>query len=423
MIGVKTETKQRSLLQQIFPELTEIEIESIEKAAQSETYLTGETICHQGESGDTFFILMSGQAEIFFKPDEGSQVLVRRIEAPSCFGEMALIGQVYRSATVKAGTKCQTLEISREKFLDFVESNRLFLMALSNRITDHLHNNDQMIIAELRRKNEALLAAYENLAEQEQLRTEFITTLSHELRTPLTAVQGFLHLINEGAAQGNSLDIAMDSVNRNVDKMVRLTNNLLILYEMQLTEPTMVPINIADLLIDAMQEARAIQGDYVTPIALTMYPGATRFQGDRPSLSLGLRSLIENALKFSPDYTPVSITVSKPLIDEICIEIQDQGIGMPEEMVAQIFDPFFRGESCDDEGHIFAGLGIGLAVTRFIVKQHGGRIEVESEAGRGSTFRLYLPHNGLRNDVKQKQVAGNNRANTKNFRAGVFSAV
>ncbi|NIP32879.1 MAG: hypothetical protein GWN62_15705, partial [Aliifodinibius sp.] len=70
------------------------------------------------------------------------------------------------------------------------------------------------------------------------MRTEFITTLSHELRTPLTAVQGFLHLINEGAAQGRSLDIAMDSVNRNVDKMVRLTNNLLILYEMQLTEPT-----------------------------------------------------------------------------------------------------------------------------------------------------------------------------------------
>jgi CRP-like cAMP-binding protein len=268
------------MLQQTFPDLSENEIEAIEEGAWTQSYKAGAMICRQGDPGETLFILTKGQVEISIQPDNESRVLVRRIEAPSYFGEMALLGQIYRSATVTAATDCETLKIDRESFISIVESNRVLLMALSNRISDHLYNNDQTIIAELRKKNDALQSAYDNLAEQEQLRTEFITTLSHELRTPLTSVQGFLHLINKGAAQGKSLEIVMDSVNRNVEKMVQLTNNLLVLYEMHLSEPVVTNLSVADLLIDAMQEARSMEGDYVTPIALTMFPGATRLQGE-----------------------------------------------------------------------------------------------------------------------------------------------
>lgn len=421
MTGVKTQTKQQAVLQQTFPDLNDHEIEAIEEAAWTQSYSAGATICRQGDPGKTLFILTRGQAEISIQPDSESRVLVRRIEAPGYFGEMALLGQIYRSATVTAATNCDTLEIDRETFISVVESNRVFLMALSNRISDHLYNNDQTIIAELRNKNDALRTAYDNLAEQEQLRTEFITTLSHELRTPLTSVQGFLHLINKGAAQGKSLEIAMDSVNRNVEKMVQLTNNLLILYEMHLSEPIMTNLSVADLLIDAMQEARSMQGDYVTPIALTMFPGATRLQGDKPSLSLVLRSLIENALKFSPEFSPISITVSKPKIDEICIEIADQGIGMPQEMLAQIFDPFFKGENVDEEDHLFSGMGVGLAITRFIVKQHNGRIEVDSKPGQGSVFRLFLPHNNHVKGEQRPNIVGNSLSNANSFRAGMYT--
>jgi signal transduction histidine kinase len=422
MTDVKTQTKQQAMLQQTFPDLSENEIEAIEEVAWTQSYKAGAMICRQGDPGETLFILTKGQVEISIQPDNESRVLVRRIEAPSYFGEMALLGQIHRSATVTAATDCETLKIDRESFISIVESNRVLLMALSNRISDHLYNNDQTIIAELRKKNDALQSAYDNLAEQEQLRTEFITTLSHELRTPLTSVQGFLHLINKGAAQGKSLEIAMDSVNRNVEKMVQLTNNLLVLYEMHLSEPVVTNLSVADLLIDAMQEARSMEGDYVTPIALTMFPGATRLQGDKPSLSLVLRSLIENALKFSPEYSPISITVSKPKIDEICIEIADEGIGMSQEMLNQIFDPFFRGDDGEDEGHLFSGLGVGLAITRFIVKQHNGRIEVDSKPGQGSVFRLYLPHNNHVKSEQRPKIVGNSLTNSNGFRAGMYTA-
>lgn len=415
-----SQREQRELLRITFSDLTDDEIERLEGASWSQMYKAGATICRQGEVGETLFILLKGEVEVYIRPDNETEVLVRKIDAPSYFGEMALLGQMTRSATVRAATTCQTLEIDRELFDSIVQSNRVFLSAVSNKINDHLYSNDQTIIAELKQKNEALRAAYNNLAEQERLRTEFITTLSHELRTPLTSVQGFLHLINKGAAEGKSLKMAMDSVNRNVDKMVRLTNNLLVLYEMHLSEPSVSNLSVADLLIDAMQEARSTQGDYVTQIALTMYPGATRLQGDKSSLSLVLRSLIENALKFSPNFSPIAITVSKPRYDEICIEIADQGIGMTEDVLERIFDPFFRaGENGDEQ--VYSGLGIGLAITRFIARRHGGRIEVESKPNVGSVFRLFLPHVNHSKTAPAKEFVGNNPAKTNGFRAGVYA--
>jgi signal transduction histidine kinase len=428
MIGSISLTKQQLALQQLLPELTDNQIETIEKAARSQSYKAGEIICRQGDSGDTFFILIEGRAEFLVRADDKSELLARIIEAPGYFGETALLGRAQQPATVRAGALCRTAEIDRNTFLAVVESNRMLLTALSNRISDHLHHNDQTIIAELRRKNESLQTAHEIRAEQERLRAELITNLSHELHTPLTSIQGFLNMLSKSAVQGRPLEMAMDSVNRNVEKMIRLTNHLRVLYEMQLSEPAMTSLNVADLLIDAMQEARAVQGDYITPIALTMYPGATRLQGDKPGLSLVLRSLIENALKFSPDHSPISITVSKPKLSEICIEIADQGIGVPGELLGHIFEPIFRGEAGDDggrhpDGRNFSGLEVGLAITHFIVKQHNGRIEGESKPGQGSIFRIFLPHNHLLKSAQSQNIVGSGQSKINGFRAGVYSAV
>ncbi len=413
-------SERRMFLRHVFPDLTENELEGIENAAWSQTYKAGSTICRQGDLGETFFILMQGKAEVYIRPDNEAQILVRKIHSPSFFGEMALLGQISRSATVKALSRCQTLEIDRDTFVSVVEDNRIFLKTMAHQINDHLDNNDQSIIAELHQKNQALQQAYSNLAEQERLRTEFITTISHELRTPLTAVQGFLHLINNGAAQGEMLQTAMASVNRNVEKMVRLTNNLLVLYEMHLSEPILANLSVADLLIEAMQAARAAQENYLTPIDLTMFPGATRLEGDKSSLSLVLRALIENALKFSPNHTAITITVSKPISDEICIEVADQGIGIAEEMLDHIFDPFFRGDN-EVEDQAYPGLGVGLAISQFIMNRHGGRIEAESKPGKGSAFRLYLPHIKPQNVTIIKEIVEKSLAKPDGFRAGVYA--
>jgi signal transduction histidine kinase len=151
-----------------------------------------------------------------------------------------------------------------------------------------------------------------------------------------------------------------------------------------------------------------------------MFPGATRLQGDKSSLSLVLRALIENALKFSPNRTSISISVSKPISDEICIEIADQGVGMTEDVLEHIFDPFFRG-SVVEEDQIFSGLGIGLAISQFIMNRHGGRIEAESKPGKGSVFRLYLPHAKPQRAGIMREIVEKSLSKPDGFRAGVYA--
>jgi signal transduction histidine kinase len=97
--------------------------------------------------------------------------------------------------------------------------------------------------------------------------------------------------------------------------------------------------------------------------------------------------VIDNAIKFSPDGGNVRVQVAQE--DEfVCVTIADQGIGIPEEVLPHIFDRFFHIEEVGDE--LFGGLGLGLAITRQVIEQHGGKIEVTSQENKGSCFQLYL---------------------------------
>jgi signal transduction histidine kinase len=133
-----------------------------------------------------------------------------------------------------------------------------------------------------------------------------------------------------------------------------------------------------------------------------------------------LPALIENALKFSSNHASISITVSKPISDEICIEIADQGVGMTKDVLEHIFDPYFQTEATDDE-NLFSGLGVGLAISQFIMNRHGGRIEVDSKPGKGSTFRLFLPHTKPQKTSFIKEIVEHSISKPDGFRAGVYA--
>jgi signal transduction histidine kinase len=103
-----------------------------------------------------------------------------------------------------------------------------------------------------------------------------------------------------------------------------------------------------------------------------------------------LRLLLDNAVKFSEAGQPVKIHVSSPSPEMISLAVTDQGPGIPREVQGRIFEPFFRWNQ-ENSTHLYSGLGIGLSIAQSIVTRHQGRIEVESEPGRGSTFRILLP--------------------------------
>jgi signal transduction histidine kinase len=380
------------LLRQAFPELGQVELRALSRVARERQYPAGSLFCRQGETGGTLFILAEGKAGIFVRTDStGNEIFLKSAEPGSYFGEMALLGNTTRSATVRATSDCRTLEIDRQTFVNLVEEQPALLHNLSRQIIDHLRNNDRAIISELRQKNEELATAYGHLAEQEQLRSQFIATLSHELRTPLTSAQGFLHLINKGALPADSLSQALDLVTRNVEKMVALINNLLVLYEMHLTTYQSTSVSLPEIVAEAVGEARTVMGENETPITLELAPHLPDILGDRNSLILALRAVLENALKFSPNHSPVLVRIAAPRNGQVQLEVIDCGIGIPPEALEHIFDPFYRFEG-SGANRLFPGLGVGLSIARFVIERHGGHIEVVSTPGQGTNFSIFLGH-------------------------------
>ncbi len=382
-----------TLLQTAFPDLSEADIRVLSRAAYGRSWLAGENICLEGERGTALYVIESGEVDIIVNAGDRQEIVIDTAGPGSYFGEMAFLGGTTRIATIRARQDCRLLEIGHRDFMAVASGNPDLLRRLMRQIIGHVQRTDRAVIHELNVKNAALKEAYAHLEEQERMRTRFIATLSHELRTPLTAVRGYLALINQGAIQKDSLPAAMDSITRNVEKMVGLTNDLLFLYEMHPKAPEFAYLNLADVLIEALQGARKALENKATAVSLDIAPDVPPVYGDRQGLTLAVRALIENAFKYSPDGAPVHIRAYSAG-DEVAIAVTDQGIGIPAGAQERIFEPFFRVER-EGAAHLFPGLGVGLTIAKFMADRNNGRIAVDSAPNEGSTFTLYLPQSGI----------------------------
>jgi signal transduction histidine kinase len=331
-----------------------------------------------------------GKVDITVHADDDQDILIDTIGPDAYFGEMAFLGETTRTATIRTRTACYMLEIDHTAFESIVDASPGLLRRLLRQVIGHLRRNDRAVINELNIKNAALRRAYANLAEQEQLRTQFIATLSHELRTPLTSIRGFLNLMSQGAMKEHSLSMAMNSITRNVEKMVGLTNDLLLLYEMEPVASEYALVNVAEVIMEALSAAREVTNRATTAVTLDTAAELGELYADKEALVLAIRAIIENAIKFNPAKAPITIKAGYTATGEVAISVRDRGIGIPSSAHGRIFEPFFRLEQ-EGGSHLFPGLGVGLPIAKFIVSRHHGRIEVESRPGAGSNFTIFLP--------------------------------
>ena len=380
----------RALLQETFPQLNAAEIYALCEAATCHAYKPGTNLCVEGEVGTLLYILVHGQVDVIVNTGDGPGVYVDTIEPPAYFGEMSLFGESTRMATILTRTACQTLEIEHNNFLRVTQNNPDLLRMLLQQIIGHVRSNDRAIIRELNEKNAALQQAYADLAEQEELRSQFIATLSHELRTPLTSIQGFLGLVNQGAIKGTSLPVALGSITRNVDKMVGLLNNLLIFYELHPGAMEYEYLSLTDVLVTALNVMREAGSVDLTAVNLDIASHLSIIYADKRTLVLAVRALLENAYKFTPHSPVIHVQVYQASEKEVAVAVKDRGIGIPKAEFSNIFETFYRLET-EGTTHLFPGLGVGLTIARFIVERHNGRIALNSIPGKGSTFTIYLP--------------------------------
>jgi signal transduction histidine kinase len=379
------------LLHIAFPDLSRKDIESLVQAAQERTFPAGFDIFEEGDEGNSLYIIESGEVSIIVHADDQQEIVVDTLRPTRYFGEMAFLGETSRMATIRTTTECRVIEISETDFMAIARTNPSLLRTLMRQIIGHIRRTDRAVINELNVKNAALQATYADLEAQEALRSQVIVTLSHELRTPLTSIRGYLGLINQGAMTGNSLKVALGSITRNVEKIIGHTNDLLLLYEMHPKSTDFEYLNAADVLIEALNTARATMEAETTRVTMDIAADVPEIFADRRSLVLAVRALLENAFKYSPDKTPVAIRAYRENGAGVAIAIEDQGIGIAEAELYRIFDPFYRLER-EGAAQLFPGLGVGLTIAKFVVDRHHGRITVSSTPGAGSTFTIILPH-------------------------------
>jgi sigma-B regulation protein RsbU (phosphoserine phosphatase) len=233
-----------------------------------------------------------------------------------------------------------------------------------------------------------LQRAYEELNELDRLKSEFITTTSHELRTPLTSIKGYLQLITSGMVPPDLQNEMLNTVSSHVDTVVHLVNDLLLMQEMDAVEFHKQNVDVADIVRAEMAATRPYAESSGIHWAADVAPDLPPVWADAEHLQRMFHNLLDNAIKFSPDGGDVTVRAYAEG-DKVCVQVIDSGVGIPPEEQERVFERFYRIEKAGD--HLFGGLGLGLAIAKYIVEKHDGQIQVVSAPGKGSTFTVALP--------------------------------
>lgn len=231
-------------------------------------------------------------------------------------------------------------------------------------------------------------AAQEAIREREAL----LSIASHELKNPLTALLGYAHLLQRRlTAEAEVLERDQQTVQTIVAQAERLNRMLTELLDMSRLDNRQFsmerfPVDLSTLIHTLVEEARPTLEQHTITIEDADRP--IMVTGDQERLAQVLRNLLSNAIKYSPHGGQVSIKIATQ--DEHAhVSIQDQGIGIPADALAQLFQRFYRAPNTVGQG--ITGFGIGLYVVKEIVTRHNGTINVTSTEGHGTTFTISLP--------------------------------
>jgi signal transduction histidine kinase/ActR/RegA family two-component response regulator len=248
---------------------------------------------------------------------------------------------------------------------------------------------------ETEREREQLLRLEHTARKQAEsanhIKDEFIATLSHELRTPLTPIMGWAQLLKERTTSPATLQRGLDVIERSARSQARLIDDLLdmsriVTGKIQVKMQTIELQPIVRAALDAVQPAADAKG---VAIEITAPSSPIQFTADPNRLQQVFWNLLSNAIKFTPSGGVVSIS-SEWIGTELRVVVRDNGEGIDPAFIPHVFDRFSQADSTNVRAH--GGLGVGLAIVRYLVELHGGQVSAKSPGkGRGSTFTVTLP--------------------------------
>jgi two-component system, OmpR family, aerobic respiration control sensor histidine kinase ArcB len=250
-------------------------------------------------------------------------------------------------------------------------------------------------ITERKRSENTLQELYEQerklrqeLEVEMKRRVEFTRALAHELKTPLTPVMASSELLVAELKQEPLLSLAKNinrgasNLNNRIDELLDLARG-----EIGMLQIKSETVDIAKLLREAAQDMTPVARGKDQSLTLELPDFTLLVKGDGGRLRQVVLNLLNNACKYTPERGKITLRARRDAAN-LVLEVQDTGRGITKEEQKRLFEPYHRLES--DRGH-FSGLGLGLALCKKLVELHGGRVWVQSQAGKGSTFGFSLP--------------------------------
>jgi two-component system phosphate regulon sensor histidine kinase PhoR len=225
----------------------------------------------------------------------------------------------------------------------------------------------------------------------ERVRREFVANVSHELRTPLTAIRGYAETLRDAAARNPEQAAGFaDVIYRHAGRLQVLIEDLLDLssIEQGRARVALGPVPLEEVVTQAVSILRPALDRKRQELVLDLPPGLPRPRANRDRLSQVLINLLDNAVKFTPDRGRITVSArAEP--DAVVLSVRDSGVGIAPEELGRIFERFYRVDPSRERGE--GGTGLGLAIAKHLTLAMGGRIDVQSVPGEGTTFRVSLP--------------------------------
>ena len=375
----------------LFKGLSDDEIRLVAESCAEEERDAGDVIFVEGSTADRFYIVMEGRVEVWKNFYDPKPDLLAIHGSGRFFGEMALIDDLPRSATVVAKERTRLLYLYRDDFRRLIRERSSIALSVMTGISYMVRNSNDSFVDDLRKRNAELERAYAQLkkAHSERLRSERLSTLGkfsslilHDIRNPLSILKGQLQLMQMRLADPEKLAAHVAASMSEVNRLERLAGEFLdysrgeVRLDMAVIRPSELFAKVEEAVGERLSRTGiAIAKDlrYDEPVII-----------DAERVFRALLNVADNARKAMTPSGGVLTLKSYRDGEKLVLETADTGEGMNPEVLAHVFEPFY---SASGQG----GTGLGMLIVKNIVEAHGGTVRIGSKPGVGTRVLLSFP--------------------------------
>jgi len=355
----------------LFRSLNPEELQALRLITQERRFATGLDIFHEGDPGDGVYFVKDGQVEISGLVGGNVRRVFSHLGPGEVFGEMAVIEHRPRSATATAFTNAEVYFIPRDKMLSLIERSPALAFGLLQQISHRLREFNRLHLREM--------VQAESLA----VIGRFAQSIVHDLKNPLSIIGLSAEMFDMPSVNPEARAKAQSRIKKQVERISDMVGDILVFTERKRTDAELRPGDYRAFVLELIGDLRAEAELKAAHIEMENVPPAVLVRFDARRLGRVFFNLVGNA-------TDVMLNGGKIFLrfhadeKEIVTEIEDTGSGIAPEIADKLFQPF----ATHGKSH---GTGLGLSICKKIVEDHGGRIWVRNEPGRGAIFCFSLP--------------------------------